>query len=177
MVFRAVLRAFAEPGLIVPAPFRSFFSQPVEPVVLTALALTFCDSKTTVNFSGSLAGLYPYLAFHAGSAQESPERADFVFCGSPDELPPLKELSMGTELRPDLSALVAARLKGGGGGRFQATGPGIKENRIIEDVGLPSSFVKEREALAVLLPQGLDFIFALEEAVLALPRTTRLREL
>jgi alpha-D-ribose 1-methylphosphonate 5-triphosphate synthase subunit PhnH len=177
-VFRTLLTALSEPGRLCPAPFRDFFAgEPPGPPLLLATALTLCDFQTTFWLSEPLAGLSPYLVFHTGAKPEAKERAGFLFAGGLSELPPLKSLSLGDEMRPDLSATAVAVLEGGGGGRFEASGPGIKGSVVIEGAGLTREFVREREGLAILYPQGVDFVFCAGESLLGLPRTTRLRAL
>jgi alpha-D-ribose 1-methylphosphonate 5-triphosphate synthase subunit PhnH len=178
MVFRCLLNAMSEPGIIVPATFSSLFEEyPPAGAALLSIALTLCDFQTSFWLSPSLEEIEPYLTFHTGAKSTAKEDADFILASSSQELPTLSSLKLGSETRPDNSATVILNLTGKGGSSFQATGPGIDGAISIKDIGLTAELVSERNKLLPLFPQGIDFFLCLDEAVMALPRTSKLSEI
>ena len=63
-----------------------------------------------------------------------------------------------------------------GGGPLVLTGPGIETSRPIAPAGLPAGFVAAREANRARFPLGHDLVLVCGTALIALPRTTAIRE-
>lgn len=179
--FRAVLDALAHPTRGYP------LSGPAEPPAalgrgLAAAALTLLDEDCTVWLGGALgrdAETAAWLAFHTGARRtDEPGTAGFIVT-SPDALPPLSSLALGTDEAPHLSATVvldvrASASSGGGPARFAARGPGIDDVATLTAPWAQADFADAWRQNTGLFPRGVDLLLVDCDRVTALPRTTRL---
>jgi alpha-D-ribose 1-methylphosphonate 5-triphosphate synthase subunit PhnH len=175
-VFRLLLNAQAYPGTIQSFDFKGLFlSPPPLDAGAAALLLTLCDYDTGIYLSPSVAKAEAYLSFHTGARISGREDSSFAVYGSLSELGRLSDHSMGSESYPDRSAtlVVSGALKGDGPDLI-ASGPGIKELKLLRGHGLSRAFVEERSLALSCYPLGVDVFLTSPDSVLALPRTTRL---
>jgi alpha-D-ribose 1-methylphosphonate 5-triphosphate synthase subunit PhnH len=193
--FRAVLDALAHPARPYPV------AGPAEPPTalgrgLAAVALTLLDEDCAVWLGGAL-GRDPevaaWLAFHAGARRAGhPGAADFVVT-SPDALPPLASLALGTDEAPHLSATVVldirARANSTGSNpagtgpawvtaptRFTAQGPGIDGSATLAAPWAPVGFAAAWQRNTEIFPRGVDLLLVDSGSLTGLPRTTVLTE-
>ena len=175
--FRAVLEAMAHPGKIVSLPI-SPMGVPPEPLCKgsAAIALTLCDSDTSIWLDAASPDAANYLAFHCGALiAAAPGNALFVFVSDADALPPLHTFALGSDEHPERSTTLVIRVAGlrnGDGVRLR--GPGIRDDIRLDVAGLPRRFWAERAALNELFPRGLDILFVSQHSLSALPRATRI---
>lgn len=167
-VFRALMAALAEPGTVhvvaplasPPAPF---------PTALGTIGLTLCDDETPVwldpTFGESAAR---WLSFHAGSPSADLAQCAFAFRAAVD----VSGLHVGTETYPDRSATLIAPTAFRGTA-FTASGPGISGERTIA-LDLPPAFADTWAANHALFPRGVDAFLVDGDAVMGLPRSTKL---
>lgn len=184
--FRAILDALARPTR--PHPLRG----PAEPPAvlgpgLAAVALTLLDEDSVVWLGGSLgsdAETAAWLAFHTGARRvDDPAAADFVIA-TPDALPPLASLALGTDEAPHLSATVVLDVRdntgrdgagqGAGPVRFSAQGPGIDGTAALAAPWARDGFADAWQQNTELFPRGVDLLLVDSGTVTGLPRTTRL---
>jgi alpha-D-ribose 1-methylphosphonate 5-triphosphate synthase subunit PhnH len=175
--FRAILDALAHPAR--PWPLRG----PAEPPAalgggLAAVALTLLDEDSAVWLGGALGGdaeTAAWLAFHTGARRaDDPAAADFVIT-SPDALPPLASLALGTDEAPHLSATVVLDVRGcAGPDRFTAQGPGIDGTATLAAPWAFGGFAGAWRSNTEQFPRGVDLLLVDSGTVTALPRTTRL---
>jgi alpha-D-ribose 1-methylphosphonate 5-triphosphate synthase subunit PhnH len=175
--FRAVLDALAHPTRAYP------LAGPPEPPAalgagLAAVALTLLDEDCTMWLGGTLdddPAVAAWLAFHTGARRADHQgAADFVIA-TPDMLPPLTSLALGTDETPHLSATVVLDIRGCAGPvRFRAQGPGIDGSATLAAPWAPAEFAAEWQRNADLFPRGVDFLLVDADTVTGLPRTTRL---
>jgi alpha-D-ribose 1-methylphosphonate 5-triphosphate synthase subunit PhnH len=176
--FRAVLDAMARPGSV--QPIGAALSPP-SPLSrgAAAIALTLADHDTPVWLGADLAAnddVAAWLRFHCGcEIVADASRAAFAFTGGP--VPDFAAFNLGTADYPDRSTtliLQVERLQPGAG--LVLTGPGIRERgRLLADP-LPPDIVARLAANRALFPRGIDLLLATNEAVAALPRSTRVAE-
>jgi alpha-D-ribose 1-methylphosphonate 5-triphosphate synthase subunit PhnH len=179
-VFRLALSALSRPARRFPADFAGLFATaPPMPVMLAAMALTLADSLTPVWLSPSLEGSAEWLTFHRSvPSAGTPELAALVLAASPEELPPLWELSQGTDRYPDRSATVilgGVLAENGGGVPAMASGPGIREAEPFEGHGLGKEFMDAWAENRAAYPQGVDVFLAGPGCLAGLPRSVSLR--
>ncbi len=175
--FRAVLDALAHPTRSYPlsGPARS-------PAALgrglAAVALTLLDEDCSTWLGGSLgadAECAAWLGFHTGTRLVAePADAQFVLA-DPRSLPPLAQLRCGTDEAPHRSATVLLDVRGcTGTARFRAAGPGIDGATDFAAPWADAEFLPQWTANTATFPRGVDLLLVDEDAIAALPRTTRL---
>lgn len=165
-VFRAALRAMAQPGTV-----QSITGvRPPVPLAAAAgaLMLTLCDHDTPVWLAPSLdrPPVREWMRFHTGAPLADRPQAQFAF-GRWEEIAPLTDFNIGTPEYPDRSAtlIVEVDLLDGDA---QLTGPGIET-----EARLAVPDIAAVQANAGLFPLGLDFFLTSGDRLAALPRTTR----
>ncbi len=175
-VFRRLLAAMSEPGSQHDTAVH-MDPPPALDSATAALCLTLLDFETPVWLDAQAgSGETPaYLRFHCGcplAAEPGPAR--FAVLAAPAAMPPLADFAIGSEAYPDESAtLIVQTASFDGGEPVALSGPGIAERRTFGPAGLPRDFWRQRRALEVLFPQGLDLIFTLGARLAAVPRSTR----
>ncbi|PTW62484.1 alpha-D-ribose 1-methylphosphonate 5-triphosphate synthase subunit PhnH [Breoghania corrubedonensis] len=178
-VFRVALDALARPGRIMPLAARTKPPRPMPPLladILSALA----DQDTSVFLCPALLAKAPsaagWVRFQTGAANvKNPAEADFVVASHPENLPPLSQLSPGTPDYPDRSATVLVAVPGFDGGLpVTLSGPGIKDKIAFSPDGMSRGLWQQLVANHALYPRGIDVIFVAGEAVVGLPRSTRI---
>lgn len=178
--FRAVLDALAEPGTLRPVAGIAAAPAPLTPVAAAVIA-TLSDWETTVWRDEALARpeVDGWLAFHTGSPiVADPAAAAFALIESAETALPWEHFSLGTDVDPSTSATVILQVAGLGRGRlYRLSGPGIETTREIAILGAPADLVARQAANRALFPRGIDLILAGPDAVVGLPRTTRIEEI
>ena len=187
-VFRAVLDAFAHPGLPVTLelPLFPLPAGGLSPGML-ALALSLCDQDTPLwlDESADTPETRHHLRFHCASPLVTqPNAASFAFIARPKTMPRLREFNRGRQEYPDRSStlVLGADLSFSQGPTLELTGPGVKGNdqglwRGLRLSGLPAWFWDDWEENHIAHPLGVDVVFVGSPGIrlLGLPRTTRVR--
>lgn len=177
-VFRAVLEATARPaqpqpvapGVLPPAPLGA---------VAGAIVLALADEQAPVWLDETLAqadGVAWWIRFHTGAPLvDDPADAAFAVASRPSSAPRLDALNRGTDEEPHLSTTLVIDAAGARpGDALVASGPGIDGAVTWDGAGLPDDFLAQWAENARLFPRGVDVLLAGEDAVVGLPRTTRL---
>lgn len=173
-VFRVLLKALSEPGLIHEVDFVDSLG-PLDEAAY-ALALTLLDSSTTVwlspNFESSL--IRQNLTFHCGCRfVAEPEQAMFAFLTA-DEVQVLRRLNIGTDRDPEFSATAIVQLNTLESGESSVwSGPGIEHSRDVH-LPLPTAFWTLREQVNPF-PRGVDLFFVAQKQVMGMSRTTQVQ--
>ncbi|RTZ18266.1 phosphonate C-P lyase system protein PhnH [Vibrio aquaticus] len=186
--FRQLLTALSEPGKLITLDRCSGFSSMHSAATQTLLTLT--DNTTPLWLSKSYASqstLIENLRFHCGvSIEPSQEKASFAVIAEQD----LAEFSwgdaafyVGNEEYPDSSTTVIVELKALSLASEQTTsqvlrltGPGIKTQVEIDSDLMPASLIAflEQRQDQFAFPIGIDLLLVSGEALLAIPRTTKI---
>lgn len=186
--FRQLLTALSEPGKLITLDRCSGFSSMHS--AATQTLLTLADITTPLWLSSSLASqnaLIDNLSFHCGiSIEPSQEKASFAVVAEQD----LAEFSWmdaafyaGNEEYPDSSTTVIVELNSlslaSGTTASQVlrlTGPGIKTHVEIDSGCIPASLITflEQRQDRYAFPLGIDLLLVSGEALLAIPRTTKI---
>ena len=161
--FRAVMEAMARPGTVQnitgatgPDPLSN---------AAGCVLLTLCDAATPVHLAGEAdtKDMRAWLAFHTGAPITGPSDCAFAV-GTWGALTPLSPYPIGTSEYPDRSATLIVECPELTQKGVRLTGPGIQSSAALS---LPE--LAAFQANHALFPLGLDFIFASENQIAALP--------
>lgn len=175
--FRQVLEALARPG-------RRFATGIAIPGLslgpaMAHLLLTLTDDDTTVWWQESNPASSDWLRFHTGaSLAQSPMDAAFAVLQADGGLPLLESFSIGSAAFPEQSATLLIEVPSlDAGPVVEWRGPGIRDMQTAGIEGLPDDFWMQWQANHASFPQGVDILFTCADAVIGLPRSTRVRRL
>jgi len=175
--FRSVMDAMARPGSvqrIVPGagtPDRMMRGA-------AAIALTLFDHDTPLWLDSRMAesvDVVKWLKFHTGApvVQDS-SVASFALISDGGALPPLERFALGTNEYPDRSTTLILQVDGLGSGRsFELRGPGIDGAATLQASIKPFDLFERLHVNEALFPRGIDVVLVADDAVVAIPRTTR----
>jgi alpha-D-ribose 1-methylphosphonate 5-triphosphate synthase subunit PhnH len=173
--FREILEAMARPGRV-----ADLSAAPVPPAGLgraaASVLLTLADRDTPLWADPALPeSALDWLRFHTGARRTAEAReAAFALIVAPGSTPTLDAFDTGDPKFPDRSATLVFDLPSlAGGPALTLTGPGIRNSATVAPQGLPEDFWTHRASLAPLYPAGLDLVLAAGDALVCIPRTTR----
>lgn len=175
--FRGVLEALSRPGQ------RVAVGQPVKGLALgpamAHLLLTLTDDDTPVWWQQPGSDAANWLRFHTGASVAAlPQGAAFAVIGDVAAMPPLDVFSAGSAAAPEHAATLLVEVPSlTEGPAVEWHGPGIREMQTVRLAGLPDSFWTQWQTNHAAFPLGVDIVFTCADAVLGLPRTTRVRRL
>ena len=179
-VFRSVMDAMARPGSIGVVDVAIAPPAPLG-IAAGALLLTLCDHDTPIWVTPLLAksALPGWIGFHTG-ASLTPAKTDtkfaFVEMGAP--FPSLAQFALGTQEYPDRSTTLIVEVASLEGGQpLQLSGPGIRDTATIAPKGVPDTFLRQWADNRALFPRGVDLVLTAGRRFIALPRTTKIREM
>jgi alpha-D-ribose 1-methylphosphonate 5-triphosphate synthase subunit PhnH len=176
--FRSVMEAMARPGTVqrITAPTGT----PSGMMRGTAaIALTLFDHDTPLWLDASMSqtpDVAKWLKFHTGAPVVSDASAcAFALIGHAAALPPLDRFSFGTNEYPDRSTTLVLQVRSVAQGQVvELRGPGIDGVAVLRAAIQPSDMVERLAINAALFPRGIDVVLVADDAVVAIPRTTRL---
>jgi alpha-D-ribose 1-methylphosphonate 5-triphosphate synthase subunit PhnH len=188
MTFRAALHALAHPGQI--CPVRAEAEWPCAGHAASAgllLALLDVDCKLWLSPTLAQSATAHWLRFHTGCVVvEEIEDATFVWVDRHDGLPALSALAQGSDADPETSATLVMDVHAIGDSPekrhgtppaeqtvLTLVGPGIATESSLSVSGLAPSFVGMWSANHSAFPRGVDAYFCTSDALVGLPRTTR----
>lgn len=176
--FRAIMQAMAEPGLIVPLDTSVKAPAPLNAVAAAALC-TLCDADTTLYMDTSLKGdqkVSSWITFQTDVViGATPSHSTFALIAHSKNLPTLDHFAQGTDEYPDRSTTIIVQTESlTEGPPLTLTGPGIKDQRIFCPADLPDHFTASWMNNHDQFPRGVDVIFATENELACLPRSTKL---
>jgi alpha-D-ribose 1-methylphosphonate 5-triphosphate synthase subunit PhnH len=178
LTFRSVMDAMARPGSVqhieatsgVPAPMMRGSA---------AIALTLFDQDTPVWLDAEMTetrNVAKWIKFHtSASVIKASTVCSFAVIADAKVLPDFENFSFGTGEYPDRSTTIILQVTSlTQGPAYELRGPGIDGVAILRaTVDLPD--LLDRLALnATLFPRGIDLILVADDAIVAIPRTTRL---
>lgn len=176
--FRSVMDAMARPGSV-----QRVTAESGVPAALmrgtAAIALTLFDHDTPVWLDPLMSetpDVGKWLKFHTSA----PVIADssvcsFALIGDPRALPALDRFAFGTSEYPDRSTTVILQVESlAQGSAFELSGPGIDGTAVLRATLQPADLFERLAINATLFPRGIDVVLVADDAVVAIPRTTRL---
>ena len=175
--FRCVLNALSRPGQ------RFSMGLPIKGLSLGAAMshalLTLTDDDTAVWWQAPSSASENWLRFHTGAQRAATaQKAAFAVLLNAGALPLLNTFAIGTVEAPERAATLLIEVPSfESGPAVEWRGPGIQHIEVVRIAGLPDDFWLQWQANNASFPQGIDIIFTCADAVLGLPRTTRVRRL
>lgn len=167
--FRAVLDGFARPGTLVPAQQRN--------AVLMFLSAVLDESVSLADPSG-LVGTDARRLLLAPTAPAA--QARFVLLDGRKPAEAGFQPALGTLESPELGATLVLSVDALGGEPsaadavvLQLQGPGVPGTRVLAVTGLHPDWLARRTTWVAAYPMGVDIVLAAPDALVALPRTTR----
>jgi len=175
--FRSVMDAMARPGS-------------VQQVVATAgtpgsimrgtaaIALTLFDHDTPIWLDAKMYEtneVAKWLKFHSGApVVEDASICAFALIGNGNALPDLSRFSFGTNEYPDRSTTLILQVDSlKHGSAFELRGPGIDGTATLRAMVEPKDLFERLAVNETLFPRGIDVVLVHDDAIVAIPRTTR----
>ncbi|RXH22530.1 protein phnH [Bradyrhizobium nanningense] len=175
--FRSVMDAMARPGSvqrIVPGAGAP------EPMMrgTAAIALTLFDHDTPLWLDARMAAIsdiVKWLKFHTGApVVQDCSIASFALISDGALLPALERFALGISEYPDRSTTVILQVESLESGRpFELRGPGIDGTATLQASIKPFDLFERLHVNEALFPRGIDAVLVADDAVVAIPRTTR----
>jgi alpha-D-ribose 1-methylphosphonate 5-triphosphate synthase subunit PhnH len=176
--FRSVMDAMARPGSVRPIAAAAGTPSPMMRGT-AAIALTLFDHDTPVWLDPSMSEtseVTKWLKFHTGA----PVIADSSICsfaliGDARALPGLDRFSFGSNEYPDRSTTLILQVESlTQGMSLELRGPGIDGTAVLQAAIQPADLFERLALNATLFPRGIDVVLVADDAIVAIPRTTRL---
>ncbi len=179
-VFRALLKAMSEPGTLIDLELDLTTPGQLNNSTWQTL-LSLLDADTQLWLSPSLnsdESVTSNLRFHCQSPIiDGSKTADFAVALA-DELPVLTDLDWGTAEYPDRSTTLIVQVPAlSDEPHWELTGPGIESRKTARIAGLSEEFRQALINSRKRFPLGVDCIFCCGSKLLALPRSTQIREM
>ncbi|MFN7101483.1 MAG: phosphonate C-P lyase system protein PhnH [Pseudorhizobium sp.] len=176
-VFRLLMDGMSHPGTIQTVGIDVEQPAPLGRAA-GAVALALCDADTPVWLQSGMAtaGAPQWIAFHTG-APIAPEKneARFAFLQAPAGICSFGLFALGTQEYPDRSTTLVIEVASLADGQpLTLSGPGIRDTVTVNVTGLPEVFLSIWNDNRALFPRGADVILTAGDALLCLPRTTRI---
>ena len=176
--FRSVMNGMARPGSV-----QRIVAAAGGPAAMmhgtAAIALTLFDHDTPVwldPLMSETSEVTKWLKFHSGA----PVIADSSICsfalvGDAAALPALDRFSFGSNEYPDRSTTVILQVESlTQGVTIELSGPGIDGTAVLQAKIQPPDLLERLAVNAALFPRGIDVVLVDDDAIVAIPRTTRL---
>jgi alpha-D-ribose 1-methylphosphonate 5-triphosphate synthase subunit PhnH len=176
--FRSVMDAMARPGSVRQIGVATGAPSPLMRGA-AAIALTLFDHDTPVWLDAAMSetsDVTKWLKFHTGA----PVIADSSICsfaliGDPEVLPALDRFAFGSNEYPDRSTTLILQVESlTEGSHFELRGPGIDGTAVLQATLEPADLFERLGINAALFPRGIDIVLVAGDAIVAIPRTTRL---
>jgi alpha-D-ribose 1-methylphosphonate 5-triphosphate synthase subunit PhnH len=175
--FRAVMDAMARPGSV--QHVTASVGAP-EPLMrgTAAIALTLFDHDTPIWLDPLLSqttDVAKWLKFHAAAPiVDDPSVASFALVADGRALPELDRFSFGSNDYPDRSTTLILQVESlTSGTQYELQGPGIASVALLKAAINPPDLFERLAVNAALFPRGMDVVLVADDAVVAIPRTTR----
>jgi alpha-D-ribose 1-methylphosphonate 5-triphosphate synthase subunit PhnH len=176
--FRSVMDAMAHPGTV-----RQVTASCGTPPSLmrgtAAIALTLFDHDTPIWLDAAMAAtsdIAKWLKFHTGAPMVADSTVcSFALVGHGNAMPVFDRFSFGSDDYPDRSTTLILQVESLSLGQaYELSGPGIDGTVILRASIAPDDLFERLAINAALFPRGLDVVLVHDDAIVAIPRTTRL---
>jgi alpha-D-ribose 1-methylphosphonate 5-triphosphate synthase subunit PhnH len=175
--FRSVMDAMARPGSV-----QRIAAVAGTPETLmrgtAAIALTLFDHDTPVWLDTRMSTT-PHVARWLKFHTSAPVIADssvssFALIGDPGNLPVLDGFAFGSNEYPDRSTMLILQVESlTEGPAFELRGPGIDGTAVLRASIHPHDLFERLAINVALFPRGIDVVLVHDDAIVAIPRTTR----
>ena len=176
--FRSVMDAMARPGAVHRIVPMAGTAGPMMRGT-AAIALTLFDHDTPLWLDARMAestDVLKWLKFHTGAPViQDASIAAFALISDGVLLPNLERFALGTNEYPDRSTTVIIQVDSlDRGPGFELRGPGIDGVATLEASVKPFDLFEQLRFNETLFPRGIDVVLVADDAVVAVPRTTRI---
>ncbi len=176
--FRSVMDAMARPGSVRQIAAGTGAPSPVMRGT-AAIALTLFDHDTPVwldPLMSETSDVTKWLKFHTGAPViADPSICSFALIADPRALPALDRFAFGSNEYPDRSTTLILQVESlTEGSHFELRGPGIDGTAVLQASVQPADLFERLAINAALFPRGIDVVLVADDAIVAIPRTTRL---
>ena len=175
--FRSVMDAMARPGSV--QQVVAGVETPGSVMRGTAaIALTLFDHDTPIWLDAKLsetAEVAKWLKFHSSAPVVADcSIASFALIADGVALPDLNRFSFGTNEYPDRSTTLILQVDSlKHGSAFELRGPGIDGSTVLRAMIEPVDLFRRLAINETLFPRGIDVVLVSGDAIVAIPRTTR----
>jgi alpha-D-ribose 1-methylphosphonate 5-triphosphate synthase subunit PhnH len=144
-----------------------------------AIALTLFDHDTPVwldQLMSETQDVTKWLKFHTGApVTANPSICSFAIIGDARALPALDQFAFGSSEYPDRSTTLTLQVESLTQGKtLELRGPGIDGAAVLQAAVQPADLFERLEINQTLFPRGIDVVLVADDAIVAIPRTTRL---
>jgi alpha-D-ribose 1-methylphosphonate 5-triphosphate synthase subunit PhnH len=176
--FRSVMDAMARPGSV-----QRIVAVAGTPAAMmrgtAAIALTLFDHDTPIWLDGKMSetsDVAKWLKFHTSAPVIADSSiSSFALIGEPKDLPSLDRFAFGSNEYPDRSTTLVLQVESlTQGPAIELRGPGIDGTAILHAAIQPQDLFERLEVNMTLFPRGVDVVLVHDDAIVAIPRTTRL---
>ena len=176
--FRSVMDAMARPGSV--QRISAVSGTPATMMRGTAaIALTLFDHDTPIWLDEGMSATSDaakWLKFHTSAPVITDASvSSFALIGDPKNLPALDRFAFGSNEYPDRSTTLILQVESlNEGPAFELRGPGIDGTAILRASIEPHDLFDRLAINVGLFPRGVDVVLVHDDAIVAIPRTTRL---
>jgi len=176
--FRAVMEAMARPGGV--QQVAAAVGTPTPMMRGTAaIALTLFDHDTPIWLDPKMSEtseVAKWLKFHTSAPVVADSSiCSFALIGDGAALPELSRFALGTNEYPDRSTTLVVQVKDLTRGEvYELRGPGIDGSAVLQATIEPKNLFERLGVNGSLFPRGIDVVLVADDAIVAIPRTTRL---
>jgi alpha-D-ribose 1-methylphosphonate 5-triphosphate synthase subunit PhnH len=176
--FRSVMDAMARPGSVQRITAIAGTPDPMMPGT-AAIALTLFDHDTPLWLDSGMSAtshVAKWLKFHTSAPVVSDASVSaFALIANAAALPALDSFAFGTPEYPDRSTTLILQVDSlTDGPALELRGPGINGTATLRVTIQPSDLFDRLAINAILFPRGIDVVLVADDAIAAIPRTTRL---
>jgi alpha-D-ribose 1-methylphosphonate 5-triphosphate synthase subunit PhnH len=144
-----------------------------------AIALTLFDHDTPIwldPMMSETSDVAKWLKFHTGAPViANASICSFALIGDASALPPLDCFALGSNEYPDRSSTLILQVESlTRGPSAELRGPGIDGTTVLQATLQPLDLFERLVINQKLFPRGIDVVLVAGDAVVAIPRTTRL---
>ena len=176
--FRSVMDAMARPGSV-----QHIVAAAGTPAAMmrgsAAIALTLFDHDTPIWLDPAMletSDVSKWLKFHTSAPVIADASiASFALIGDPKNLVALDRFAFGSNEYPDRSTTLILQIESlTQGATFELRGPGIDGSATLRASIEPRDLFDRLAVNVALFPRGIDVVLVHDDAIVAIPRTTRL---
>ena len=176
--FRSVMDAMARPGSI--QRIAAVSGTPATMMRGTAtIALTLFDHDTPIWLDEGMSATSDaakWLKFHTSAPVIADSSiSSFALIGASENLLALDRFAFGSNEYPDRSTTLILQVESlTQGATFELRGPGIDGSATLRASIEPRDLFERLAVNVALFPRGIDVVLVHDDAIVAMPRTTRL---
>jgi alpha-D-ribose 1-methylphosphonate 5-triphosphate synthase subunit PhnH len=176
--FRSVMDAMARPGSV--QRIAAVAGMPAAMMRGTAaIALTLFDHDTPIWLDARMSetpDVAKWLKFHTSAPVIADSSiSSFALIGEPKDLPALDRFAFGSNEYPDRSTTLILQVESlTQGPAIELRGPGIDGTTILQAAIQPQDLLERLEVNVALFPRGIDVVLVHDDAIVAIPRSTRI---